>query len=118
MEAINKIIVLGGGTSGLMSALMLNKQFPHIEIQIIESSSIGVIGVGEGATEHWKNFCETIGVRLEDTMVACNATLKSAIKFTDWGVPDYYHATCEPYSRQFGDYMAVYAKMIAVGIRV
>lgn len=115
MEAINKIIVLGGGTSGLMSALMLKRQFAHIDIQVIESSSIGVIGVGEGATEHWKNFCETIGVRLEDTMVACNATLKSAIKFSDWGVPDYYHATCEPYTRQFGDYMAVYAKMIADG---
>jgi hypothetical protein len=115
MAKINKIIVVGGGTSGLMSALMLKTQFAHLDITVIESSSIGTIGVGEGATEHWKNFCETIGVRLEDTMIECKATLKNAIKFTDWGVPDYYHATCEPYARTFGEHQIVYAKMIADG---
>jgi hypothetical protein len=115
MGTINKIIVLGGGTSGLMSALMLKTQFEHLDVTVIESSTVGTIGVGEGATEHWKNFCEVIGVKLEDTMIECNATLKSAIKFTDWGVPDYYHATCEPYARTFGEHQIVYAKMIADG---
>lgn len=113
MKKINKIIVLGGGTSGLTSALLLKTQFPHIDIKVIESSAVGVIGVGEGSTEHWRNFCETIGISLEDSLVECDATLKTGIKFIDWGVPDYWHATCEPFSRPFGDYLAIYAKLIS-----
>lgn len=115
MENINKIIIVGGGTSGLMSALLLQKQFSHLEIQVIESSNIGTIGVGEGATEHWKHFCQTIGVSLEDTMVHCDATLKAGIKFSNWGFPDYIHNTVETYAQQAGDYLAVYAKMISEG---
>jgi len=115
MKTIKSIIVLGGGTSGLITALMLKRQHEHLDIKVIESSSVGVIGVGEGATEHWRYFCETIGVRLEDTLVACDATLKTGIKFSNWGVPDYWHATCEPYARPAGDYLAVYAKLIAEG---
>lgn len=115
MDQINKIIVVGGGTSGLMAALMLQKQFSHLEIQVIESSSIGTIGVGEGATEHWKHFCHTIGVSLEDTLVHCNATLKAGIKFSNWGIPDYIHNTVEPYAQTAGDYSAIYAKLISEG---
>jgi tryptophan halogenase len=113
MRNLNKIIILGGGTSGLVTALVLQRKFPHLPITVIESSNIGTIGVGEGATEHWKYFCEVIGIRLEDTLVECGATLKAGIKFSNWGVPDYWHATCEPYARAAGDYLAVYAKLIS-----
>ena len=44
MGTINKIIVVGGGTSGLMSALMLKTQFEHLDVTVIESSSVGTIG--------------------------------------------------------------------------
>jgi tryptophan halogenase len=115
MDKVNSIIVLGGGTSGLITALILKRRFKNTPIKVIESSSIGVIGVGEGATEHWRYFCEVADIKLEDTLVNCGATLKSAIKFSNWGVPDYYHATCEPYCRSANDYMPVYAKIIAEG---
>jgi tryptophan halogenase len=115
MDKVNSIIVLGGGTSGLITALILKRRFENTPIKVIESSSIGVIGVGEGATEHWRYFCEVVGLNLEETLVNCGATLKSAIKFSNWGVPDYYHATCEPYARSANDYIPVYAKIIAEG---
>lgn len=116
MEKIDRIIVLGGGTSGLITAMMMKTQFPHKDVTVIESSEVGVIGVGEGATEHWKYFCDFVGLNLHDTLVECDATLKAGIKFTNWGVPDYYHATCEPYAQTAGDYSVVYAQMIAQGM--
>lgn len=115
MNKIDSMIVLGGGTSGLITALIMKTQFPDKTITVIESSAIGVIGVGEGSTEHWHYFCNFIGIPLEETLAECGATLKAGIKFHNWGVPDYYHATCEPYAQSVGDYLAVYASMISQG---
>ena len=49
---INSLTVVGGGTSGLVSALMLKKSWPNLDVTVIESSNLGIIGVGEGSTEH------------------------------------------------------------------
>ena len=49
-----EIIVLGGGTAGYVSALILKERFREtINIKVIKSKDIGIIGVGEGSTEHW-----------------------------------------------------------------
>ena len=112
---MKKIIVLGGGTSGLISALMLNAQHPDIAVVVIASKNIGVIGVGEGGTEHWQQFCDRIGVSLVDTIEACGGTLKSGIKFMNWGVPDYIHNTSDIIGTAHNDYYSVFAKIIAEG---
>lgn len=113
MRNIKTVIIVGGGTSGLISALMLNAQYPDFNIKVIASDNIGVIGVGEGGTEHWKRFCDRIGIPVEDTIEACGGTLKAGIKFIDWGVPDYIHNTSDIMSRAYNDYFVAYAKVIA-----
>ena len=45
-----KIVICGGGTSGWLSALLLSYLAPNNKYVLIESSSIGTIGVGEGST--------------------------------------------------------------------
>ncbi len=47
---IIKIIVVGGGTAGLIAALTLKRKVPQLEITVVHSSEIGVIGVGESTT--------------------------------------------------------------------
>ncbi len=43
---VKNITIVGGGTAGLISALILEKKFRnHINIQIIKSDEIGIIGV-------------------------------------------------------------------------
>ena len=46
-----KIAVVGGGTAGFVSALILKTSFPQYEVDVIRSTKIGTIGVGE-YTEH------------------------------------------------------------------
>ena len=53
---INSLVILGGGTAGLISALMAKHSFPHLKVTVVESKEIGIIGVGEGSTEHWQTF--------------------------------------------------------------
>ena len=52
---LKNIIVLGGGTAGLVSALIMKRTF-DVDITIVKSEEIGIIGVGEGSTEHWLGF--------------------------------------------------------------
>ena len=57
LNALDKnIVVVGAGTAGLTSALMLRAYFPTYKITVIGSSKIGIIGVGEGSTEHFHFF--------------------------------------------------------------
>jgi aspartate oxidase len=51
-----KIIVVGSGTAGLVTALIIKSAMPAYEVIIVSSSKRGIIGVGEGSTEHWQLF--------------------------------------------------------------
>lgn len=59
MEEVKKNIsfgIAGSGTAGLIAAIYLRKAFPNSLITIVSSTEIGIIGVGEGSTEHWRSF--------------------------------------------------------------
>lgn len=96
---INSLCILGGGTSGLVAALMLKKGYPELEITMIESSNVGIVGVGEGSTEHWKKFIQQIGVSVPDLVRETGATYKIGIKFTNWqgDGTHYFHSLSEQY---------------------
>lgn len=49
-QRINTITVLGGGTAGFIAALTLKQRMPTLDITVIRSKSIPVIGVGESTT--------------------------------------------------------------------
>jgi hypothetical protein len=83
-KPIKRIIIAGGGSSGWMSAAMLSKQFPEMEIALIESPDIPIIGVGESTLGTINQYLGLLGIKDEDWMEYCNATYKLAIKFTDF----------------------------------
>src|SRR5688500_13638758 len=47
---VSSIIVVGAGSAGLMAALTLKKKLPLLDVRVIRSPEIGIIGVGEGTT--------------------------------------------------------------------
>ena len=87
------IVIVGGGTAGYVTALILKKKFKEkINIKIIKSSAIGIIGVGEGSTEHWSDFLSFVEIDKELMVKECGATFKFGIMFQDWGSKDYLHS--------------------------
>jgi len=95
--AVNNITIIGGGTSGYMTAATLVKCFPNKKITLIESPNIPTVGVGEGTLAHIRNWQALVGIKDKDFMVACDATYKLSIKFTD------FYKKGESFHYPFGD---------------
>ena len=82
---INKIIIVGGGTAGWMTATTLSKFFSEKEIVLIESPNIPTVGVGESTLGQINQWMSMMQIKDEDFMKECDATYKLSIRFQDFG---------------------------------
>ena len=78
------IVILGAGTAGLVTALIIREKYPASNITIVKSGDIGIIGVGEGSTEHWAEFIDFVGIDRLELIHETKATVKIGILFKDW----------------------------------
>ena len=81
---MKKLVVVGGGTAGWLTALYAKKNNPDAMVTLIESDDIGILGAGEGATPHLIEFLDFLGISIDDVIKNCQATIKTSIKFTNW----------------------------------
>lgn len=81
---IESILIVGGGSSGWMTAAAITKQLPNIKLTLVESPNISTIGVGESTIGHINEYLHAIGLKDEDWMKSCNATYKTSIKFINF----------------------------------
>ncbi|GAA0822624.1 tryptophan 7-halogenase [Colwellia asteriadis] len=86
IKKIKSIVIVGGGTSGWMTAAALSKHFKNkaINITLIDSSQLGTIGVGEATIPTLRRFYQGLGFSDLDVINATNATCKLGIEFKDW----------------------------------
>lgn len=82
---LRKIVVLGGGTAGWLTALMALQAVPNATVTIIESDEIGILGAGEGTTPKFVSAMEFLKIPTSRIVREASGTLKTAIKFTGWG---------------------------------
>jgi len=90
---MKKILIVGGGTTGLTTALILKQRFPNYDISLVKSEKIGIIGVGEAATEHWRSFIDFCNIPYKELIKKSDATIKYAVKFKGFTEKDYIHNT-------------------------
>lgn len=93
---ISKFVIVGGGTAGWMAAATLGniyKDSQDVEVELIESDEIGIIGVGEATIPPLITILESLGIDLVDFIQSTQATFKLGIEFSDWRKLDhsYFH---------------------------
>ncbi len=102
-----KILIVGGGTAGWMAANLMASRWQDIEVSLLESADIGIIGVGEGSTPHLKFFFDTVGLAESEWMPRCNATYKNGISFAGWSAIPGYESYFHPFPAQTDDMLTV-----------
>jgi flavin-dependent dehydrogenase len=81
---VNKIVIVGAGSAGFISASFLKQTFPNMDITIIESPNYPTVGVGESTLADFTNFRDYLELDEKEFMKATNASYKLGIKFTDF----------------------------------
>jgi len=118
MARIQKILIVGGGTSGWLSAAYLARMMGTYrpggaEITLVEASDIGTIGVGEATIPPIRTIVAALGIDEATFMQETSATYKLAIKFDNWlknpkTDPHSYYHTFGKFSQVGADLMAAY----------
>jgi tryptophan halogenase len=94
LRDIKKISIVGGGTAGWLSALYVKTILSHVEVTVIESEEIGILGAGEGTVPHLINLLDFLNIPVSRLVNDADATIKNGIKFTNWnngGKEDFYY---------------------------
>ena len=90
---IEHVTIVGGGTAGWMSALMLvsflNRPTPNpIKITLIESANIPTVGVGEATVPGMVGLMKSLGVDEFEFFRRCNASFKCGVRFVNWNLKE------------------------------
>ena len=93
---VKRLLILGGGSAGWLTAgLIAAEHGDALEITLVESPDVPIIGVGEGTWPTMRETLRRIGVSEHAFLSACDASFKQGTKFVGWRSGDtaefYYH---------------------------
>lgn len=120
MTPIKNVLIVGGGTAGWLTAGFLARTLGTaghggVAITVVESSDIGIIGVGEGTFPSIRGTLSALGIDEATFVRECSASFKQGIQFVDWvrapGAPgrsEYFHPFSQPSQRPGGPELLPY----------
>ncbi len=80
------IVIAGGGTAGWIAAAALARKMGSlVNVRLVESETIGTIGVGEATIPPLRTFHKLLQIDEQAFMRATAATFKLGIQFENWG---------------------------------
>ncbi|MDF7776835.1 tryptophan 7-halogenase [Sphingomonas sp. AOB5] len=93
-KPIRNITIVGGGTTGWLAATVLNHRlqwgFAHpdgVNITVIESPHVPIIGVGEATIPAIRQTLEMLEIDEAEFIARTNATFKLGVRFDNWHKP-------------------------------
>ncbi len=101
---LRTVVVVGGGSAGWIAAARIaarNGTGPDaVRVVLVESSAIGIIGVGEGTWPTMRNTLRKVGISETSFIRDCDAAFKQGAKFVRWtdgtDADGYYHPLNPP----------------------
>ena len=98
-DRVVKVVIVGGGTAGWMSAALIRRVFgDRLDVELVESEDIGIVGVGEATIPPIQHVNTVLGLDEAEFLRETKATIKLAIRFENWRVrgEKYYHTFGAP----------------------
>jgi len=111
MARMRKILIVGGGTAGWLTACYLAKAVgaalpDGIRVELVESPNIALIGVGEATFPSIRGTLAAIGLDERRFLAGANATYKQGIQYVNWvrppgapGTDRFFHPFSQPSQR-------------------
>jgi tryptophan halogenase len=81
---MKNIVIVGGGTAGCISSLLLKNKLQDANVIMVASKSIGILGPGEGLTPNIHRVLNDLSIDHKTFIKETKGTIKNGIKFTGW----------------------------------
>ena len=92
---LRNVVIVGGGTAGWMAAAAFSRYLANgtTRLTLVESDSIGTVGVGEATIPPLISFNAMLGINENEFLAATSGTFKLGIEFVNWGAQGerYFH---------------------------
>jgi tryptophan halogenase len=81
---MKKVVIIGGGTAGWLTALVVNKFWGNTKVTLIESSKIGILGAGEGGTSNFGKMLSLLDINQKEFFERTKSTVKGGLHLYNW----------------------------------
>ena len=94
LNRINHITIVGGGTAGWLTAMILTTSLnghsdsPKVRVTLIESPNVPTIGVGEATVPGMARLLGQLKIDEKQFFLRCNASFKLGVRFVGWHEDD------------------------------